>query len=112
MKATKGMQPWKPSEATREINRIAQNRELDLSYTKHAKDRLSERNLLISDLLYVLRNGFVYEDPEQATLPNLYKYKIEGQSPNSGARTLRIVAIPEEKSVQIKVVTIMWRDER
>jgi hypothetical protein len=106
------MQPWKPAEATREINRIARDRLVGLSYTRHAVERLSERNLVVSDLLYVLRNGFVYEEPERATLLGLYKYKIEGQSPNSGARTLRVIAIPEERSLQIKVVTIMWRDEK
>lgn len=65
----------------------------------------------MSDLLFVLKNGFVYEDAQPSTLPDFYKYRVEGQSPNSGSRYLRVVAIPDEKSCQLKVITIMWRDE-
>jgi hypothetical protein len=105
------MQPWNPAEATRSINSISREPQLSLSYTKHARERLSERGLVVSDVLYVLRHGFVYEDAEHATVAGLYKYKIESRSPNSGARTLRVVAIPDGKSLQIKIVTVMWRDE-
>lgn len=105
------MQPWGPAEATRKINGLSKDQQLNLSYTRHAKERLSERALVVSDVLYVLRNGFVYDPPENATVRSLYKYKIESQSPNSGARTVRLIAIPQEESKEIKVVTVMWRDE-
>lgn len=72
---------------------------------------MSERSLVVSDLLFVLRNGFVYEEPEKSSLDGYYKYCVEGQSPNSGARFLRIVAIPDEQNSQLKVITIMWRDQ-
>lgn len=104
-------QPWTAAVATRTINQIAKNPQCDMSYVHHVSMRLKERNLLISDLLYVLKNGFVYAEPQESTLADHYKYRIEGQSPNSGSRYLRAVAIPDEKSCQIKVITIMWRDE-
>ena len=72
---------------------------------------MSERNLIVSDILFVLRPGYVYEKPQSSTKDGLYKYKVENQSPNSGARFLCVVAIPDKKSCQLKVVTAMWRDE-
>jgi hypothetical protein len=72
---------------------------------------LGERHLIISDALYVLKNGFVYDDAVNSSVSGLYKYKVESQSPNSGARHLRVIAIPDDMSCQIKIVTVMWRDE-
>lgn len=105
-------QPWKPGVATKLINGIAQDKKCDLSITAHAKERMQQRSLLMSDVLFVLRNGYVYEEPEPSTIAGLCKYSVESQSPNSGARFLRVVAVPDKKSCQIKVVTIMWRDEK
>ena len=106
-------QPWKPADATRIINRIARDPSCDLSYTVHVRERLAERSLIISDLLFVLRNGFVYEAPassDESTIKGHFKYKVECQTPNSGSRTLRVVVAPDEISCQIKVINIMWRD--
>lgn len=71
-----------------------------------------ERGLILSDVLFVLKNGFIFDDPDASTLSGFFKYKMEGRSPNSGSRTLRIVVIPDPKSPQIKVITVMWRDEK
>jgi len=103
-------QPWKASDATSIINRIAKNPLCEFSYTLHARDRMDERNLIVSDLLYVLRNGYVYDEPETSSIDGFYKYCVEGQSPNSGARYLRVIAVPDPNECQIKAITIMWRD--
>jgi hypothetical protein len=105
-------QPWKPAKATNMINEISRHKMCDFSYKLHAKERMDERGLLVSDVLYVLRHGYVYAEPEASTLNGFYKYQVESQSPNSGARFLRVVAVPDAKSRQIKVITIMWRDEK
>lgn len=105
-------QPWKPGVATTRINDIARNKQFDLARTEHARERLLQRGLVMSDLLFVLKNGYVYEEPEESTIAGFYKYKIESQSPNSGARFLRAVVVPDGISCQIKVITIMWRDEK
>lgn len=105
-------QPWTPGDATLKIREISRSRELELSYAKHAKKRLAQRGVIISDVLYVLKNGFVYEAPEASTVKGLFKYQIESQSPNSGRRYLRLVVVPDAKSKAIKIVTIMWRDGR
>lgn len=105
-------QPWTPGVATKLVNAIAREKQLNLAITTHAKERMHERNLIMPDVLYVLRNGYVYEEPQASTIAGFYKYSVESQSPNSGARFLRIVAVPDAKSCQIKVITIMWRDEK
>ncbi len=103
-------QPWKPSDATKIINQVAKELLCEFSYTQHAKERMDERNLIISDVLFVLRGGYVYAEPEESTIDGFYKYQIEGKSPNSGARSLRVVAVPDPSQCQIKVITIMWKD--
>ena len=107
-------QPWNPVDATLLIHEIANDATLTLSYTLHAKQRLLERGLISSDLLYVLRHGMVFETPsaeDQSTIVGRYKYKIESQTPNSGSRSVRAVVIPDHKSREMKIITIMWRDE-
>ena len=104
-------QPWQPWVAKRIINKMASDLRCDLSYTRHAKDRIDERNLIISDIHYVLKHGIVRTDPVSSTVKGLYKYQVEGKSPNSACRFLRIVVVPDEKSLHIKVITAMWRDE-
>ena len=71
---------------------------------------MAERDLTMGDLLYVLKNGFVYEPPEQATQPGLWKYKIETRSPNSN-RVVRVVVIPDASKSWAKILTLMWADE-
>jgi hypothetical protein len=73
--------------------------------------RTAERDLNMGDLLYVLKNGFVYEPPEQATQPGLWKYKIETRSPNSGNRVVRAVVISDVSKIWAKIITLMWADE-
>lgn len=107
----KKKQPWSAADATLLINEIARDRTCDLAITKHARERMKERDLIISDLLFVLKNGFVYDGAQESTVAGLYKYGVEGQSPNSGSRVLKVVAIPDEKSCGLKIVTFMWRDE-
>ncbi len=102
-------QPWKPSDATDEIRRIASNPHLSITYKIHAKDRMKERSLVISDVLYALKNGFVYDDAVPATRPNHYKYRMECRTPNSGNRAIGLIVIPAESF--LKIITVMWIDE-
>ena len=60
-------EPWSPAQATERIRELARDPQLNLSFRTHCTDQLADRNLIMSDLLYVLRNGFVYDPPEQAT---------------------------------------------
>jgi uncharacterized protein DUF4258 len=83
---------------------------LNLMLTKHARDRMLQRGLIVGDLLHIIRHGFVHEDGEESTRPGCYKYEMECRTPNSGGRTVSIVLIPFPTET-IKVVTVMWSDE-
>jgi len=100
-----------PSKATREFNKLARDPLCDLSKSPHAEDRLEERTILTSDLLCLLRKGFIYELAEASTQKNLWKYKIEGVTPNSNRRTIIAIIIPDFKTKHIKIVTCYWKDE-
>jgi hypothetical protein len=101
--------PLGPREATERLRRIAWSNP-DLRWTKHAKERLQGRGLLIGDVLHVLKHGFVYEPGEAATRPGCFKYKMESNTPNSTGRIVRIVVIPSTTN-GVKLVTVMWVDE-
>lgn len=108
--ARKQVQPWKPADATDAIRAISLDENLTLDLTLHAKEQMGTRDLYVSDILHVLKHGFVFEPATPATHPKCFKYKIESTTPAS-TRAVRIVAIPWSNPPEIKVVTVMWRDE-
>ena len=96
-------QPWKPADATDAIRSISQdNTFLDL--TGHARDQMAARDIIVSDVLHVLKHGFVYEISEPATKSGFYKYRMESRSP-AGPRDIRLVVIPWSTPPEIKIVT-------
>ena len=103
---------WSGKEATDEIRKIARSKHLSVSYKTHARERLAERNLIMSDILYVLKNGFVYENPAPSTRQGYNKYQMESRSPNSGSRAVRVIVIPDKKSCSLKIISVMWVDEK
>jgi hypothetical protein len=104
--------PWNKSEATEAIRKMAKSERLGLIYKLHARERLSERNLIMSDVLFVLKNGFVHNDAVKSTREGYHKYAIECRSPNSGGREVRVIAIPDLETCKLKIVTVMWVDEK
>lgn len=103
-------EPWTPAQATERIRDIARG-DFDVSYKQHALDQLDERDLIMGDVLYLLRNGFVYVPPEEATRKPYWKYQMQCRTPNSHNRDVRCVVIPDWKRGAIKVLTVMWADE-
>jgi hypothetical protein len=104
--------PWTAAQATEEIRKIARSPNLAISYKLHATERLSERGIIMSDVLYVLKNGFVYEEnPEPATREGYHRYPVENKCPNGGNRNVRVVVIPDKKLCHLKIITVMWVDE-
>ncbi len=78
--------------------------------TGRVKERFQERNLLIADIRYLLKFGYVYDDAEESTKNGFWKYKVEGTTPNSETRTLLVVIIPDFQHRTIKMVTVHWKD--
>ena len=74
-------------------------------------DQMRDRDLVMGNVRHVLRNGFVLEEGEPATRPGLSRYGIEGVSPNSGGRTVRVVFIPNLAGCSAKILTVMWADD-
>jgi hypothetical protein len=93
------------------IRRIARNKALSITYKLHAQERLIERGLIVSDVLYALKSGFVYDDPTPAMGTNCYKYLMTCKTPNSGSRSIGLIVIPSLSDCDIKIVTVMWMDE-
>lgn len=104
-------EPWSPADATTTIRIMAADRCLGLHFKTHAKEQMSSRGIIMSDVLYILKNGFVYKDPIPATINGFFKYAIESKSPNSNGRSIRLIIIPEEAACKFKLVTVMWVDE-
>lgn len=105
-------QPWSSAQATSFIRQIARDLESSLTWRRHASLRLKERGLVMSDVLFVLKNGFVHEQSQgESTAKGLYKYAIEGLAPNSGRRIIRIIVVPDLAENHIKIITVMWADD-
>lgn len=103
--------PWTTAQATENIRKVAASSDLTITYKIHAKEQMSDRGLIISDVLYVLKNGFVYNEPEPSTRSGYFKYAIESSCPNSARRVVRVIVIPESKSNFLKIITVMWVDK-
>lgn len=103
---------WNPAQATEEIRAIANSDTLTISYKDHAIERMRERSLIISDVLFVLKNGFVHREPLPSTRNGFNKYGIDCRTPNSGQREIRVIVIPDKNAHFLKIVTIMWVDEK
>jgi hypothetical protein len=100
---------WSSGKATENIRNCA-NSDFSLLWTRHAEERLFERDLIISDVLHILKRGFVYEEGEATSRNGFFKYKMECTTPNSHNRIVRIVVIPSPS--KIKILTVMWADEK
>jgi hypothetical protein len=103
-------EPLEPPAATRFIRGLC-GPSLDLRYTKHARERMLIRGLIVGDVLHVIKHGFVYEKGEPSTRSGLFRYQMECVTPNSQGRTVRLILIPSP-NCSIKVVTVMWADEQ
>lgn len=69
------------------------------------------RDLIIGDVIYLLKNGFVYDEPVPSHVHKLYKYIMTSPTPNSGSREVGVVVIPDWRGKALKIVTVMWLDE-
>ncbi|WP_372425188.1 DUF4258 domain-containing protein [Salinarimonas chemoclinalis] len=89
---------------------MASEPDFELGLSAHARERLEQRGLTIADLRWVLRTGFVTAPWRPGRLPGTFRYAVDGASPNTGSRKLRLVVVPDEEQCRIFVVTAMWLD--
>ena len=102
---------WTPREATDQIRSWAKADQFRICWTKHVKEQMNARGIIMGDVLHLLKNGFIFEPAQPSTRDGFFKYMMECKTPNSNNRTLRAVVIPSPQRREIKVVTIMWVDE-
>ncbi len=105
----KNSHPWSPAKATEQINRKANDEAFGIAWTDHAKTQIQVRNILMGDVLHVLKKGFVFDEAQQGNEKYTYKYRVESTTPNS-KRTVRVVVIPQPNPAVV-IVTVMWADE-
>jgi len=101
---------WTPAEATKRIWSCARGEKLDLHWKEHALERLAERDLIVSDILFLLKYGTVFDEGQPADMPGFFKYKIESKTPNSEGRVVAAIVLPSG-GCDIKIITVMWKDE-
>lgn len=102
-----------PAEATRLLNKMSADDAFALALTTHATEQMENRGLLVDDILHVLRQGFVYQAGEPTTRPGVFKYAIEGATPNSGKRHIRVIVAMSETQTNIaRIITVMWVDKK
>jgi len=112
MKDIGDAEPLTNAEATDLIRSLAQDPELTLNYKIHAKEQMAARGIIVSDVLFALRNGFVRRAPLPSTRAGFFKYGMESKTPNTDSRQIRIITIPDGRRKEMKLVTIMWVDEQ
>lgn len=104
-KVLKFEKPLEPLEATNKIREIAQD-SAHIAVTNHTIERMEERGFTMRDLLELLRNGYVDDEPEYNADKQEYKYKIT-KSVDSVRTAAAITVIVSDK--KLLVVTIMWK---
>ncbi|MCY4337312.1 MAG: DUF4258 domain-containing protein [Gammaproteobacteria bacterium] len=103
---------WSAKTAERHIRAYSQKSSgFELAYTIHAKERIEERGIIISDVVHILVHGHIDDEPETSSRPGYCKYKICGKPPNSGHREICLVIIPNPDKPAVKVITVMWKDQ-
>ena len=105
-------QPWSPADATLCINALGKSDELTFNWTDHAEIQMDKRGLIIGDVLHVLKRGFVLDPCNPASRQKFFKYRVQSATPNSGRRSVAVVVIPDVKNHKVKIVTVMWQDEK
>ena len=101
------------------VNAMAESEDFDIYYTEHCKDRMSERDITLMDILHVLKNGIIdsYQGVSREN-SKVHKYKITG-TPLNGEKNIReislviLLEINNFKNPAIKlqkIITSMWKD--
>ena len=85
---------------TQIVRQVASNPECTWTYSKHAEDRMAERDILASDIQQALINGHVVlEERKRDVLWRINGKDIDG-------RRIHVVAAVYEEAIEIKIVTV------
>ncbi|MBP9999423.1 MAG: DUF4258 domain-containing protein [Proteobacteria bacterium] len=103
-KVIKFQKKLSPTDATNKIREIAMDSD-NIIITNHTIERMQERDFSMRDLLELLRNGYVDQEPEYNAEKQEYKYKIARVVDTRTAAAITIIM----KNEKLLVITIMWK---
>ncbi len=103
------------------INAMSRSGNLDFCYTEHCRERMIERNITVSDIRFVLKNGIIEEYQGQAkhsSTDKIHRYKITGPyyGDEHSCRNISLIILVQidrfqEPAIKVqKIITTMWRD--
>jgi len=75
-------------------------------YTVHAKEQMAKRGFVFNDVLTILRDGIIRQEPRYNEEKHSWAYRVEFQEFDGERDAGCVVAI--QKKAKLHVVTIMW----
>lgn len=75
-----------------------------LLLTKHARQRMKERKIDISDVMMVLKTGNIFDEPEPHPVTGEWVYKVEGK--NIDGENISVNVTLKEDSGKIVIITV------
>lgn len=76
-----------------------------VEYHPHFSQRCRERGVDAQDAQFVLRKGFIYDEPELNLRFQEWRYKVEGKPPDSEKRLKVVITFLERD--EVLVITVM-----
>lgn len=96
-------------DAQKKINNLAKDSSLVFITEKgHAEERMDQRDFTRSDIIDILREGIIIEDPSWRKNDWCYKVQIKGFRGRIGAAVVTVIY----ENSKLFVVTVMWLDKR
>ncbi|MBI5886546.1 MAG: DUF4258 domain-containing protein [Deltaproteobacteria bacterium] len=68
--------------------------------TAHFRQRMEQRKVSMQDVIYLLKTGSIFDEPELDMKVNQWKYKVEGKTID-GASLAIVVALEADKNILI-----------
>ena len=92
------------------IREYVQHPRFSLVDTRHAKQRMQQRDINYVDVQYVLEHGYIKDIDATPHPSNLCKCVICGRAPHPGSRTICLVVALSAHQPTICLITVMWED--
>ncbi len=97
------MTKYSKREALKLIRRIAQEGKVILS--RHAQQRMQERNVTAEDISFSIKNGIINAEPEIHIKTGRWTYRVEGKDVNE--RVMSLLIDVYEEDVIIIILTVI-----
>jgi hypothetical protein len=106
---TRRPKPMPKREAQELVNKLALQDRVFIPDAQHAEERRQEREFTRSEIVEILREGVIQDEPVFKNGRWRYKLILTGFRRRIGAA---VVTIIRDKEQDLLVVTVMWLDRR